>query len=121
MAKVTISPARRTELINKVISGQMTIEQAASRYKVPEPFVKKWVEDAGGIGTSADAGDDATGDSAEGLLALTPRFIADDGLEGADHRGEGVGAHDGADDVVRVLDRAHPVTHRGIGCILERA
>ena len=77
------------------------------------------VEDAGGIGAAADAGDEGIGEAVEGVEALLAGLDADDGLEVADDHGEGVGSGDGADDVVGGLDGAHPVAHGFVEGVLE--
>ncbi len=68
-----------------------------------------------------DAGDDAVGIAAELLLAKDERFLADHRLEIAGDPRERVGPDDRADDVVGCLHRAHPVAHRLVDSVAERA
>jgi len=53
MAKITITAKQKDELVRQVVSGHLTVQQAVSRYGVPEAFIKKWANDAGGIAPTA--------------------------------------------------------------------
>ena len=55
MAKITITASQKDDLVRQVVSGQLTTSQAASRYGVPEAFITKWANDAGGIAPAAPA------------------------------------------------------------------
>lgn len=81
------------------------------------------VEDAHGIAAAAHAGDHGVGLAvgAQELGHLREAFLADDLLEVAHHRGIGVGAGHGADDVEGVVHVGHPVAHGLVERILERA
>ena len=78
-------------------------------------------EDAHGVGSATDACRHRVGQSTCLLEQLLARFAADHGLEGAHHRGEGTGPGHGAEDVVRLVNRGHPVAHRLVDRILECA
>ena len=72
------------------------------------------VEGSDGVGAAADTGDDRVGQAPLLLKNLLLDFSGDDGLEIADDGGEGMGAHDGAQAVVGVVDAAGPLAH-GLG------
>ena len=72
------------------------------------------------VGAAADAGDDFVGEPAELVEALLPGFAADDRLKIADHHGKRMRADDRTDDVVRVLDRSHPVAHGFVDGVAQR-
>ena len=61
------------------------------------------------IGVMTNISDDHVGQAAHLLLALLLRLAADHRLEVAHHHRKRVRPDDTADDVVRVLDRRHPV------------
>ncbi|MDQ1113646.1 hypothetical protein QE418_003094 [Microbacterium testaceum] len=63
----------------------------------------------------------ASGEAAEALEELGAGLFADDLLEVADHRREGVGAGGRAEDVVGRLDRGDPVAVRLVDRVLEGA
>src|SRR2546429_306818 len=52
--------------------------------------------------------------------ALLAGFAADHRLEVTHDHGERVRPDDRPDDVVRVLDAAHPIAHRLVRCVLQR-
>ena len=78
-------------------------------------------EHAGRVRAAADAGHDRVGQAADLLEALALRLLADDRLEVADDHRERVRADDAADDVMRVLDGRHPVAHRLVDRVAQRA
>ena len=79
------------------------------------------IEHAGRVAAAADAGDDRIRQAAELLARLLDGFAADDRLEIADDPRERMRADDGAEDVVRRLDARHPVAHRFVDGVAERA
>ena len=83
--------------------------------------VDEWIKHAGRVRPAADAGDDFVRQSAQIVQALLPRFAADHGLEVADDHREGMRADDGAQDVVRVGHRGHPVAHGFVDRVAQRA
>ena len=82
---------------------------------------EKGMKDPGGVAAAADAGDDDVGKTTEFFEALGPGFLADHRLEIADDEGEWVRPHHAADDVMSVLDGRHPVTHRLVDGVAQRA
>ena len=76
------------------------------------------VEEPDRVRTAADAGDGVVWKAPFDLQHLCAGLVADDGLEVAhDHRVR-VGADDGADEVVRVLDVGDPVADRFVDRVL---
>ncbi len=61
-----------------------------------------------------------SGNRSKRVTTLLARFAADDGLEIADHHRKRMRTDDAADDVVRVLDRCHPVSHRFVDGVAKR-
>ncbi len=83
-----------------MLSECATLSAGLDTVKFDAGVFDEGVEDAGGVGAAADAGDDGIREAVELVGALGAGFGADDGLEVADDEGEGVGSGDGADDVV---------------------
>jgi hypothetical protein len=79
------------------------------------------VKHAGGVAAAADAGDDRVGQSAHLLQALQARFPPHHGLKVAHHHREGVRPDHAADDVVGVFHGRHPVAHRLVDGVAQRA
>ena len=79
------------------------------------------IEDAHGIRAAADAGDDSIGLACRLLLHLHQALFADHRLEVAHHHRVGMRTGHGADDVEGALDVGHPVAHRFVERVLERA
>ena len=77
-------------------------------------------EDSRGVRSAADAGDDVIRQSPLDFQALLARLAADHRLKIADDHRKRVRPDDRADDVMRVIDGAHPVAHRFVGGVLER-
>jgi hypothetical protein len=75
-------------------------------------MIDERVEHSRRIAAPPDAGHDHVGQAAKLPAALVDGFTADHRLEVADDPRKRVRADNGADDVVGVLDRAHPVAHR---------
>jgi hypothetical protein len=85
------------------------------------PVVDEPTEDADGVGATAHTSDDHIGHVTEHLDALRPRLLADDPVEFAHHERIRVRAHHRTEAVVGGLDSCHPVAHRLVDCILQRA
>ena len=80
-------------------------------------------EDAGGVRTAADAGDDdvgLAGPVGQRHPALRRGLGADHPVELTHHPRVRVRAHHRAEAVVGVLDRGHPVAHRLVDRVLQR-
>lgn len=77
------------------------------------------IEHTGSVAATADAGDNGIGKFAERFEALLASFTTDDRLKIANHHGEGMRSDDGADDVVRVFNAAHPIAHRFVDGVAE--
>ncbi len=83
--------------------------------------VYKVVERAHRVRPAARTGDDAVRKSPGLLPNLFARFLADDGLEVADHLRERMWADDAPDDVVGVFDVRRPVAHGLVDGLLQRS
>lgn len=85
------------------------------------PVVDERVEQPDGVAPATDARQKVIGDPA--LLGdhLLPDLASDDALEFADHLRERLRTHDGADDVVGVVDPAGPLAERLVHGVLEDA
>ena len=81
-------------------------------------IIEEVVEDADGVGATADAGDDCVGQPTP-IQALLARLPADDPVELADHLGERCRPGDGAEQVVRRGDVGDPVAHRLVDRVLS--
>ncbi len=79
------------------------------------------VEDAHRVGAAAHAGEDRVRLPSRDGGHLHEALLADHRVEVAHHHGIGMRAGDGADDVERVLHVRHPVAHRLVQRVLERA
>ena len=79
------------------------------------------VKNSHGVGAAADAGDDGVGLASGKLLHLHDAFFADHRLEVAHHHRIGMRAGHCADDVEGVLDVGHPVAHRFVERVFQRA
>ena len=77
-------------------------------------------EDPRRVRPAADARDDDVGQLAGRLEHLPPRLAPDTALELPHHGRERVRPAHRAQDIVCVLDAAHPVAHRVVGGVLER-
>ena len=96
---------------------------AASRFDPGEghgAVLDERVEDPRRVRAAADAGDHLVWQSPQLVEALLPTLLADHRLEVADDHRERVRPHDRTQDVVRVLDAAHPVPHRLVDRIPQR-
>ena len=78
-------------------------------------------EQPDGVGAAAHARGDDVGIAPEQLAALLPRLVADHPVQLAHHPGVRVGPHHRAEEVVARLDRGHPVAHRLVDGVLQRA
>jgi hypothetical protein len=78
------------------------------------------MEQADGIGATADGGDQRIGQAAFGGQHLVFRLAADHRLEVAHHRRIGMRPRNRADAIERVGDIGHPVAQRFVHRILER-
>ena len=76
-------------------------------------------ENSGRVAAAAYAGDHVVRKLAFFFQTLLFRFVTDDGLEVANNHRKWMGTDDRTDDVMRVLDAAHPVAHRFISRVLE--
>ena len=79
------------------------------------------VEEPDRVRAAADAGDEEVRQRARRREHLLARLLADHRLEVADHRRERVRAEGGAEQVVRRAHVRHPVAHRLVDRVLERA
>lgn len=79
------------------------------------------VEEADGVRAAADAGHGRVGQASGALQDLAAGLDADDAVEVADHRREGVGSRDGPEEVVRAVDVGDPVAERLVDGVLEGA
>ena len=84
-------------------------------------IVDERVEDADGVAAAADAGDDGVGQPPGQLEDLRARLAADDRLELAHHQRIRMRPEHRAEQVVRVADVGHPVAHRFVDGVLQRA
>ena len=82
-------------------------------------MIDERVEHPGRVAPAADARYYYVRQAAEFGDTLPFCFLADDGLEVADHRRERVRPDHAPDDVVRVLDAAHPLAHGLVGRVLQ--
>ena len=83
--------------------------------------IEERVEQAHGVGATADTGDQAVGQTAFAFQHLLVRLAADDRLKVAYQRRVGVRTGHGADHVEGVVDVGHPVAQRLVHCVLEGA
>ena len=101
------------------------LETQASRLHADELHVgvrNVRVENAHRVRSAAHARDDRMRLAAAAHRRhLREAFLADDGIEVAHHHRIRVRSRDGADDVERVLDVGHPVAHRLVERVLQRA
>jgi len=79
------------------------------------------VEHARGVAAPAHTGHDNIGQPTGLLQALLARLLADDRLKITDDKWKGMRANNTADDVMRVLDRCHPVAQRLVDGVAQRA
>src|SRR5690348_8347649 len=87
----------------------------------PDPLISpESLEDAHGIRAPAHTRDYRMRETPVPLQCLCPRLLSDDGLEVANHAGERIGAHHGADDVVGRVHVGDPIAQGFICRVLER-
>ena len=101
---------------------EFRVDALAGSFAADEPYrfvADEVVEHAHGIAAAADAGQHGCRKLSFPFQNLRPRFLADDGLEVADHHREGMGPHGRTDDVMRVVYAADPFAHRFVDRILE--
>ena len=79
------------------------------------------VEKADGIRTAADAGEKMRGQTLFRGENLFAGFAADDGLKIADHRGIGMRAENGAEEIVCSTDVGDPITHGFVDGVFQGA
>ncbi len=79
------------------------------------------MEQANGVGATANAGDQRIGQAPFLLLHLLAHFVADHRLEVADHFRVRVRAGGGADQVEGVVDVGHPVAQRLVHRVFQSA
>jgi hypothetical protein len=79
-------------------------------------IVEERIEQADGIGSPADTGNQCIRQPPGHLQCLLARLAADDGLEVAHHGGIGMRPGNGADNVERVIDVGDPVAQ----CLVKR-
>src|SRR5256884_105051 len=84
-------------------------------------IAEKIVKEADGIRTAADAGEKVRGKALFGSEDLFAGLAADDHLEIAHHRGIGMRAENGAEEIVRGTNAGNPIPHGLVDGILERA
>src|SRR5690606_23681989 len=100
------------------------VEAVASRFDADDlhaGVVEEGVEQADGVGATANAGHQRIGQAAFLLHDLLAHFVADHRLKVADHGRVGVRAGGGADQVEGAVDVGHPVAQRFVHGILQRA
>mmetsp|Transcript_20706 Transcript_20706/g.65502 ORF Transcript_20706/g.65502 Transcript_20706/m.65502 type:complete len:480 (+) Transcript_20706:426-1865(+) len=102
-----------------VAVGVDAIARSLHAHEADLLIVDELVEEAHRVGAAAHARHEEVGLAVPLLEALAPRLGADDVVEVANHHGVGVGAGDGAEDVVGGLDVGHPVANGLRGGILE--
>ena len=83
--------------------------------------VDERVEDADRVAAAADARDDRRREHGGELEKLRARLASDHGLEFADHQRIRMRPEHRSEQVVRVADVGHPVAHRLVDRVLERA
>src|SRR5271166_1160612 len=83
--------------------------------------VEEGVEDADGVGASADAGDDGGGKLGFGFQNLLTRLFADDAVEVAHHRRIRMRAENAAEQVVGGANVGDPVAHGLVDGVFEGA
>jgi hypothetical protein len=79
----------------------------------------KGIEKPEGIGAPAYARHQRIGKAPEGVEALGSGFLADYGLKISDNHGIGMGAGDGANDVMGMVNVRHPISHGLIHGVLK--
>ena len=97
---------------------------AATRFDADHLYVgiaEEIVKEADGIRAAADAGEKMRGQALFGGEDLFAGFAADDHLKIADHRGIGMRAENGAEEIVRGADVGDPIAHGLVDGVLERA
>ena len=83
--------------------------------------VEEGVEDADGVGASADAGDDGGGKFGFGFQNLLARLFADDAVEVAHHGGIRMRAQHAAQQVMRGANVGDPVAHGLVDGVFQGA
>src|SRR4051812_21496351 len=81
----------------------------------------EWVEHAGRVAAAADASDDRIRQASELFARLFNRFAANHRLEVANDAWKRMRADDRAENVVSGCNTCHPITHRFIDRVAQRA
>ena len=119
---VAVQHARYTAVeAGRVFAG---FDAVAGRFHTNDLYVfviEEGVEQADGVGATADAGDQAVRQATFLGEHLVTGFLADHGLEVADHRRVRVRAGHGADHVEGGVDVGHPVTQGFVHRIFQGA
>src|SRR5690606_38213717 len=85
-----------------------------------DPFIlDKWIEHAGGVAATTNAGDHAIGQTTERINRLLASFTPDNRLEVANHHWKRMRANHAANDVMGVFNGRHPVAHRFVHRVAE--
>src|SRR5712692_7080939 len=82
---------------------------------------EKLIKETDGIRTAANAGEKMRGDAFFGGEDLLAGFAADHGLKIAHHRGIGMRAENGAEQIVRASHIGDPIAHGFVDSVFERA
>ena len=114
VAAHAVDDTRRT-VADRRTTGRLDADQTRRRL-VDEPG-----EDAHRVRAAADTRDHDVGWAPEEVTALRVGLLADDALELTDHVRVRVRADHGAEAEVGVADVGHPVAHRFVDGVLERA
>src|SRR5580765_1928504 len=93
----------------RVLPGLNAMTAGLDADQAHRAIVNERIEDAHGVAPAADARDDGVGEPAEGIETLAAGFLADDGLELADHEGVWMRTQHGPEQVVAVGDVGDPV------------
>ena len=94
-----------------MLAGGQTTAGGLSTNQPNLGVFEKGVENAHGVGTAADTGNDGIGQLAKLLQTLLAGFGADHRLKITHQHGVRMGAGNGADNVIGVIHIRHPVAH----------
>src|SRR5450631_328976 len=118
----SLQNARRTAAETSRVLAQSFAESAGFHSDEFDFFVfEEVVENADGIRSSADAGDDGVGKFAFGFADLDACFASDDAMEVAHHGRIGMRSEHAAEQVVRGAYVGDPVAHGFVDGVFEGA
>lgn len=104
----------------RVLAGLHPVPGGLAAHQADVGVGDEGVEEADGVGAAADAGDRRVREASRALQDLAAGLDADDAVEVADHRREGVRARDRAEEVVRAVHVGDPVAERLVDGVLQR-